>query len=262
MSNPEVALTLDEAVAEVLGSLTGMELRYEPELHRYRAVTRALNRALRTNALEQEWGYYASTVSVGTAVAGEQDAALPSSLRPRIINDDAVRLVDDTGRPVVWAYFLPRDALHKYPAYRGLWCAATRTSITFSRPFSTSEVGLDIQVPVMREPTMFRLPEQPEDPNAPLVTVPAEIRDQEVDFDVPDLIVARAAYYYAQTDPVMQPRAQQLQEDYKSLMYQVMERDSRNTDSPYENEFNVPVQSGLSPSSGHTYHPHSDARRY
>jgi len=39
MSN-EVRLTLDEAVAEVLGLLTGLDLTYEPELDRYRAITR------------------------------------------------------------------------------------------------------------------------------------------------------------------------------------------------------------------------------
>jgi hypothetical protein len=190
--NPEVQLSLDESVAEVLSLLTGLELRYEPELDRYRSITRQLNRALRANALEQEWGYYSATEVVGTCVAGESEVALRSSLRPRIINDDAVRLVDADGRPVVWAYFLPRDAIHKYPMHRGLWCAATRQTLTFSRPFLESEAGLDIHVPVMREPRMFRLPEQPEDPNDPLVEVPDEVRQQLLDFNYPDLIVGRA----------------------------------------------------------------------
>ena len=245
MTNPETLLTLDEAVDEVLGALTGLELRYEPELDRYRAITRALNKALRYNALEQEWGYYSAVASLGPAGVGEQELYLAPSQRVRIINDDAVRLVNDEGHPVVWAYFLPRDALHKYANLRGLWCSVTRSTITFSRPFALDEDGLDVQVPVMREPTMFRLPEQPTDPAQPLVTVPAEIREQPIDFVYPDLIVARAAYFYAQTDPVMQPRVQTLEAQYKDLQYQIMERDSRMTDSPYENAFVVPVQSGI-----------------
>ena len=52
--NANVDLTLDEAVGEVLGLLTGMELAYDPQFDRYRTVTRFLNRALRQNALEHE----------------------------------------------------------------------------------------------------------------------------------------------------------------------------------------------------------------
>ena len=73
MSNPEVQQTLDEAVAEVLGLLTGLDLSYAPELDRYRAITRQLNRALRTNALEQEWSYYSFTLSLGQASEGERE---------------------------------------------------------------------------------------------------------------------------------------------------------------------------------------------
>jgi hypothetical protein len=44
-------------------------------------------------------------------------------------------------------------------------------------------------------------------------------------------------------------------------MYQVIERDDRNTDSPYLNEFFVPVQSGLETHHFYHHHPHSDERR-
>jgi hypothetical protein len=252
--NSEILLTLDDAVEEVLGGLTGLDLTYQPDQDRYRAVVRQLNRALRFNALEQEWGYYSSVEACGLAVAGEMAATLRSSVRPRIINDDAVRLVDNEGRPRRWAYFLPRDALHKYRYIDGLWCAATNTMLQFSRPFDGSEHGLEIQVPVMREPTMFRLPETGE-------AVPDEVRDQLIDFNYPDLIVARAAYLYAQTDPVMQPRVQTLEGQYKDLMYQVMERDKRATDDPYINDFRLPIQGSLhEPVHGHHAHPHADGR--
>lgn len=248
--NPEVTLTLDDCVEEVLGLLTGLDLSYRPELERYRSITRALNRALRANALEQEWGWYSSTENVGTALQGESAVRLRDSLRPRVINDDAVRLVNDEGRVLVWAYFLPRDAIHKYQAYRGLWAAVTRSTVQFSRPFTEAEAGLEIEVPVMREPRMFRLPELPEDDYSPVPTVPDAVRNQPLDFAYPDLVVLRAAYYYAQTDPVMQPRVQTLEAQFKDMMYQVMERDERNTDSPYENDFYVPVTNGLGTSAG------------
>ena len=83
-----------------------------------------------------------------------------------------------------------------------------------------------------------------------------------LDFPYPELIVMRAAWLYAQTDPVMQPRAQYLEEQYKDLMYQLIERDDRHTDSPYQNEFFVPVESSIHGNSGHWHdHPHSDERR-
>lgn len=254
MSNPEVTLTLEDCVDEVLGLLTGLDLSYDSSLDRFRSIVRQINRALRSNALEKEWSYYASTVSVGPAVEGERVVHLRSSLRPRIINDDAVRLCKDE-HPVVWAYFLPRDAIHKYESRKGLWVAATRQTLEFSRPFNNAEDGLDIQVPVMREPVMFRLPEAGG-------TVPTEVLNQELDFPYPDLITLRAAYYYAQTDPVMQPRVQTIEAQYKDLMYQIIERDDRNTDSPYQNDFYVPVQSAL-----HTHpmahpYPHSDWGRW
>lgn len=250
--NPEVTLTLEQAVDEVLGLLTGLDLTYDPSLDRFRAITRQLNRALRSNALEREWSWYASTESVGTAVAGDMELTLRASVRPRIINDDAVRLVNEHGRPVVWAYFLPRDALHKYQGKRGLWCSVTRNTITFSRPLYEGEEGLEIQVPVMREPLMFRLPETLGE------EVPEEILQQQIDFAYPDVITLRAAFYYAQTDPVMQPRVQTLEAQYKDLMYQIIERDDRNTDSPYSNEFFVPVQNTIHHGPGPVHwHPHA-----
>ena len=261
MSNPEVAMPLDDCVAEVLGLLTGLELSYEPELDRYRSVVRQINRALRSVALEREWSYYSALEEVGTARVGEQDVHLRASVRPRIIGDDSVRLCDANGRPMVWAYFLPRDAIEKYPARRGLWVSMTRQSLHFSRPFQYHEDGLRIQLPVMREPRMFRLPEQPEDPNEPLVTVPDSIRNQELDFEFPDAVLQRAAYFYAQTDPVMQPRVQTLEQEYKNTYYALKERDDRNTDSPFLNEFAVPIQGNVN---GGTlqdlHHPHADER--
>lgn len=250
--NSEVLMTLDDAVAEVLGMLTGLDLTYEPELDRYRSITRQLNRALRANALENEWTYYASTAAVGTASEGESQVLLPSSMRPRIINDDAVRLLDGD-RVVTWAYFLPLDALHKYrdqpglwgTLQSGLWCSIERQTLLFSRPFLAGENGLEIHVPVMREPRMVRLPDAG-------VTVPDAIRNQPLDFEFPDVVIARAAFYYAQTDPVMQPRVPTLEDGYKTLMYQLVERDTRHTDSPYVNPTVVPVQAGLVPSSSWT----------
>lgn len=249
--NTETQLTLDDAVAEVLGALTGLDLTYEPELDRYRAITRQLNRALRANALEQEWSFYATLLALGNVSEGEREVALPTSVRPRIINDDAVRLVNGDGLTVCWAYFLPRDALHKYEDRIGLWCAPTRQSLLFSRPFHSGEDGLEVRIPVMREPRMFRLPE-------PGKTVTNSIRKQLIDFPYPDVIALRAAYYYAQTDPVMQPRAQTLEEGYKNLMYQLIERDTSHTDTPYENSFTLPLENGLVSVDTQHRHPHAD----
>jgi hypothetical protein len=116
--NVETSLTLDEAVAEVLGMLTGLDLEYDPEQDRYRAITRQLNRALRANALEQEWGFYADELEVGTAKSGDRTIQLPSNARPRVTGDDAV-LLKHEGETVRWAYFLPRDALPKYESMTG-----------------------------------------------------------------------------------------------------------------------------------------------
>lgn len=248
--NIELRLTLDEAVAEVLGMLTGLDLTYEAEYDRYRAITRQLNRALRANALEAEWSFYVSTMELGTAAEGERELQLPSNVRPRILNDDAVRLVKD-GRTVVWAQFLPRAALGKYEWQPGLWCSVTRQMLLFSRPFTLNENGLAVHVPVMREPRMFRLPESGEE-------VSDTIRNQLVDFNYPDVITARAAFFYAQTDPVMQPRVPTLESGYKDVMYQVIEQDGRNSDTPYQNSFTLPLENGLVPQSTIHRHPHSD----
>lgn len=261
--NSQLTLTLDEAVVEVLGLLTGLDLTYDPTYDRYRAVTRMLNRALRANALEHEWSYYADTVEVATAVEGDTRVTMPADLRPRIQRDDAVRLVDADGVVRTWAYFLPREAIHKYGDRLGLWVAYRGDELLFSRPFFSGEAGLSVQCPVMREPTVFELPPPPETADDPIDEVPAEVRTQAIDFFYPDLIVARAAYMYSLTDPVMQPRAQTLEANFKDLMYQVIERDDRNTDSPYENDFTVPVRSGLRDFVPYDQgHPHSDARSY
>jgi hypothetical protein len=259
--NPDVAVTLDEAVQEILSTLTGLDISYRPELDRYRAVTRHLNKALRLTALDSEWSYYSSVENVGTAVLGDTEVSLRSTLRPRIINDDAVRLVDDKGVPRVWAYFLPRDSLHKYNGRRqGLWCAHTKSTLLFSRALGYAEEGLTIQVPVMREPRMFRLPTLPEDTNEPVPTVPQDVREQILDFDYPDLVLARAAFLYAQSDPVAQPRVQTLEDQYKTMMYALVERDERNTDSAYQNDFFVPMDGDLFGQTGHHSHPHSAER--
>ena len=193
--------------------------------------------------------------------ANSVSLVLRSSRRPRITSDDAVRLVTDEGKPVVWAYFLPRDAIHKYQSYQGLWCAVTRNTIRFSRPLTSSEEGLEIQVPVMREPILFQIPAAPEDPYAARTPIPLEVRQQLLDFPYPDLITLRAAHLYAQTDPVMQPRVQTIEAQYKDLMYQVMERDERNTDTPYLNDFELPLVNGIDGfGSPGPRHPHSDVR--
>jgi len=259
MPNAEVQMDLDEAVAEVLGLLTGMDLQYLPEMDRYQAITRQLNRALRAVALDNEWSYYHSIESVGTCRVGQRQVELRSSVRPRIINDDAVRLIDpETEQVVEWAYFIPRDALHKMTDRSKLWCSHTKSLLEFSRPFYEGEDGYQIHIPVMREPRMFRLPAQPEDPNEPLVMVPQEIRDQLVDFDYPDLVIRRAAYYYAQTSPIMQPRVQTLEANYKELMYALVERDTRNTDTPYMNEWSLGIEASIYGDTARSHRPSAD----
>lgn len=261
MSNPDVAMTLDDCVGEVLGMLTGLELTYDPQQDRYRNIVRQINRALRANALEREWSYYSSVETVGTAQQGQQTVDIRATRRPRIVGDDAVRLVDASGRTVRWAFFLPRDALSKYVGRRGLWASITRQAITFSRPFNEAEHGLEIRIPVMREPRMFRLPESPADVNAEIPEVPAEIREQLLDFEYPDAVLMRAAFFYAQTDPVMQPRVQTLEAEYKNFFYALNERDDRNTDAPFQNDYAVPIQGSINDtSSWDVLHPHSDER--
>lgn len=249
----EVQMTLDDAVAEVLGLLTGIDLEYEPQYDRYRAVTRQLNRALRGHALEQDWSYYSTVVDLGAVQEGDTEYTLAQQYRARILDDDAARLVTPEGKPIIWAYILPRDSLHKYANRRGLWCSIVRKTVQLSRPITLAEqdAGLTMHVPVMREPTMFRLPPAGED-------VDDTIREQLVDYDYPDAVIARAAWLYAQADPVMQPRAQTLEGSYKDLMYQLVERDTDHTDSAYLNEVIVPIQATVRDgiTGAHT-HPHA-----
>ena len=40
-------------------------------------------------------------------------------------------------------------------------------------------------------------------------------------------------------------RSQTLEEGYKNLMYQIIERDTNHTDTPYQNTFSLPIESGL-----------------
>lgn len=262
MANVNVDLTLDEAVAEVLGLLTGLDMTYDDYFDRYRAIARQLNRALRNNALEHEWSYYSDEESVGTAHSGDQEVALRATVRARIIGDDSVRFCDSNGNARYWAYILPRDALSKYINQPGLYASVTRAKIDFNRPFGSALEGLEIRVPVMREPRMFDLPPAPKNTTDAVVPVPQAVKDQLVDFDYPDIIIARAAFQYAQTDPVMQPRVQTLEAAYKDLGYGLVERDDRNTDAPFLNEFFVPISNspGGSSRGGHR-HPHSDERR-
>lgn len=255
-NNPDTQLTLTQAVSEVLNLLTGQMLRYDPSYDRFRSVASAINRAQRANALEREWSWYSDVISIGISVEGQRFLNIANDKRPRIINDDAVRFCDaTTGKPTFWAYFIPRDALHKYAARRDLKAAITRDLLEFSRPFGPNEAGYDIQLPIMREPVNFDVPADPD------VAIDQAVLDQQVDFDYPDLIVARAAYLYAMTDPVLQPRAQTLQAEYKDLMYQVIEREERHTDTPFQNEFFVPVQNSIYSESRWRPWPLSDSRR-
>ena len=265
MSNPDVALTLDEAVAEVLSLLTGLDVNYDPEYDRYRTIARTLNRALRANALEHEWSYYSSTETVGTVHPGDKDIALRSTVRLRSVGDDSVRfVVPNTSTIVEWAYLLPRDALHKYNGrYAGIWASVTNGRLSFSKPLPANLAGLEIQIPVMREPRMFNIPVIPSDAEAPLEPLDDAVREQELDFDFPDVVIMRAAYMYAQTDPVMQPRVQTLEAQFNDLKYQLISRDDAHTDSVFQNDFFVPITNSID---GGSYgwsgrHPHSDERR-
>lgn len=256
MANRDVAMSLEEAVGEVLTILTGLDLEYDPGMERFHSISRCLNKAMRSTALDHEWSYFSSTENIGRTRAGMRDVELNPRQRMRIINDDAIRLNDRDGVTRQWCYLLPRDALHKYLGREGIWAAVTRSTITFSRPFLKLEEGLDIVVPVMREPRMFEIPRSGE-------AVDDRVLRQTVDFDYPDLVIARAAYIYAQTDPVMQPRVQTLEQEYKTIMYALVERDDRHTDSAYLNDFTVPIQNSIRGSSWNTFphiHPHADDR--
>lgn len=236
--NPELSMTLQEAVDEVLGSLTGLDLDYRAEEDRFRAVTRQVNRATRAVALDNEWKYYYSVIDMGEVVEGDISVMFPASARIRIVEDDAVRLVGEDGRPRIWAYILPVSALHKYAWKSGLWCAVERRSIRFSRAINSAEEGLVVQAPAMREPKMLILPETGE-------PVKQSVLKQEIDFPYPDLVIAKAMVFYAGTDPVLQPRVPELTEAYKNLMYQIIERDTQHTDSAYVNNYDLGLHNGL-----------------
>lgn len=156
--NPDVRMTQAEAVDEVLGILTGLDLAYDPSEDRFNAVTRAINRALRNNALEHEWSYYSDVEELGYAHYGHRTMPLRNTLRARLISDDALRLQDEDGNIKLWAYSLPRDSLSKYAYREGLWYSTTRSTVEFSRPFTRGEHGLKVMLPVMREPRTFPLP--------------------------------------------------------------------------------------------------------
>ena len=256
MANIDLQMNLEESVAEVITLLTGVDLQFMPNEDSFHVVTRCLNRAMRAVALEHEWAYYASIENVGVASAGVQDVELGSRIRLRKIGDDAVRLQTMEGVTVRWAYILPLTALHKYRSEPGLWCSVTRSTITFSRPFVKAENGLSIMVPVMREPRMFELPDAGRE-------VPERVRQQLIDFDYPDLVLARAAFIYAQADPVLQPRTPALEDQYKDIMYQLVERDENHTDTPYMNDFIIPIENSIRGNSALDFyhmHPHSDRR--
>ena len=256
MANIDVQMTLKDGVQEIITLMTGLDLEFDPAQDRFHVLVRCINKAMRSVALEHEWSYYSSQEELGVTTFGQIEVELNSRQRLRLINDDALRLNDSDGKTWRWVYILPRDALHKYQSRRGLWCAATRSTLVFSRPIQQAEAGLHILAPVMREPKMFAIPESGEE-------VSSATLNQLIDFDYPDLVLARAAFLYAQSDPVMQPRVPSLEEQYKDIMYQLTERDTNVTDTPYINEFFVPIQNsvlGVGPDSLSHGHPHSDER--
>ena len=304
-------MTLEDAVGEVLNYLTGLDLHYVAELDRFRSITRTLNRAMRLVATEHDWACYAAIEDMGEVSAGQTEITHRRTRRPRIITDDSLRLVDGQNRIRMWAYYLPREALHKYQGRTGLWVASTENKLEFSRPISRAESGLRAVVPVMREPREFVIPANldslealqsdgqedpevlqhivqlrnfhnpdiveewvvdeteapysytsPESSLAKLELTPEQVRRQKLDHSNPDLIVLKAAFLYAQTDPVMQPRVQTLEGQYKDLFYALTDRNTKHTDDPYRNDFVVPIQGTLHDVRGSHAHPHSDERRY
>ncbi len=102
----------------------------------------------------------------------------------------------------------------------------------------------------------------PESSLEKLALTPLQVRNQKIDFSFPDLIILKAAFLYAQTDPVMQPRVQTLEGQYKNLFYALTERDTNHTDDPFINDFVVPIQGSLHDNRSNHAHPHSDERRY
>ncbi len=246
-----ITMSVRDAVNEVHNILTGLDLTYEDRYDIFHATVRQLNRSLRAVALEDEWAWYSEDVDVGTSTEGQTTVELDANYRPRIQQDDAVRLVDSSGMVVRWAYYLPRDSLSKYLYRPELRVAVTRNVITFSRPLLASEADLSIIVPVMREPRQTRIP-----PTGQKLTE-ADL-NRALDAEAPDLIVAHAVWQMAMSNPVYQPRAQTLEEAFSDLKYAMMERNTNHSDSPLRNTF--------TPSYGDPYlmlphaHPHSDRR--
>lgn len=102
----------------------------------------------------------------------------------------------------------------------------------------------------------------PESSLEALGITPSQVRTQRIDHEFPDLIVMKAAFLYAATDPVMQPRVQTLESQYKNLFYALTERDTNHTDDPFINDFVVPIQGSLHGNRTNHAHPHSDERRW
>ena len=70
MANTDVQMTLEDSVAEVVSLLTGVDLTFRPNEDSFHVMTRCLNRAMRSVALEHEWSYFASEENVGIASTG------------------------------------------------------------------------------------------------------------------------------------------------------------------------------------------------
>ena len=246
-----VQLSLQESVNKVHNILTGLDLQYDERMDIFHATVRQINRSLRQVALEDEWAWYAQDVDAGTTTLGMTEVELTSSYRPRIQQDDAVRLVNAEGITVFWAYYLPRDSLNKQMYRPELRVSSTRNLIQFSRPLQQFESGLSVVVPAMREPKQTKIPDSGQQ------LTPAEL-SRSIDAEYPDLIVAHAAWKLAMSNPVYQPRAQTLEEEFNDLKYALTERNTNHSDSPMRNTF--------TPSYGDPYlaiphgHPHSDRR--
>lgn len=245
-------MTLEEAVSEVHNILTGLDLTYDDRYDIFHATVRQLNRSLRAVALLEDWGWYVEELDLGLTTQGMTSVEVDRRYRPRVGQDDAVRLIDpNSGLVRYWAYYLPRDSINKYAARRELRVAFTKNTLTFSRPLQGFESGLSLRVTCMREPRQTRIPPAGEELTTVELTTP-------IDFSSPDLVVAHAVWQISMSNPVYQPRAQTLESIYDDLRFSLTERDSDHSDSPYRNNF--------TPSYGDPYlaiphrHPHSDRR--
>ena len=246
-----VSMSLKDAVNEVHNILTGLDLTYEDRYDVFHATVRQINRSLRSVALEDEWAWYTEDADLGTTTEGQTEVDLMASYRPRVQQDDAVRLVNSDGHVVVWAYYLPRDSLNKYLYKPELRVAFVRNQIVFSRPIQLYESGLQIIVPAMREPRQTKIP----DPGQRMTD--AEL-NRALDFEYPDMIIAHAAWQISMSNPVYQPRAQTLEEGFKEYKYSLTERNTNHSDSPLRNNF-VPSYGDPYLTTPHR-HPHSDRR--